>query len=77
MDDRLAALDRVHAALAGLPGWRASTPQYHAEAGRWHATAYDGRKLGRGKPHEAIESTGATEAEAVASLAGLLEARAG
>jgi hypothetical protein len=74
--DRLAAWDRVHGTVARLPGWRATPPQYHAEVRRWHATAYDGRQLGRGRPHEAIEATGDTEAAAVRALAELLEERA-
>ena len=67
--DRLAAWDRVHAALALLPGWRATAPQHRRDERRWLATAYDARKLGRGKVHEALEGSGATEAEAVDALA--------
>jgi hypothetical protein len=74
--EREAAWDRVHDALARLPGWRAPQAQYHAEERRWHVTAYDGRPLGRGKPHEALEGTGATEAEALEELARRLENRA-
>lgn len=68
--DRLAAWDRIHAALERLPGRRASRPQYHAEVRLWQATALDGRQLGRG---QAIEATGDTEAAAVLALAELLE----
>jgi hypothetical protein len=50
--------------------------QYHAHQRRWHAVAIDARPRGRGKPHEAIEATGATEAEALDELAALLEGRA-
>jgi len=76
-DARLAAWDRIHGALARPPGWRVSPPKLHPEARRWHATAHDGRNLGRGKPHEAMEGVGATEVEAIEDLAGLLEARTG
>ena len=58
-----------------MPGWRASAPQLHPERRRWHAVAYDGRNLGRGKAHEAIEGTGATEVEAIEALARMLEDR--
>jgi hypothetical protein len=67
--DRLAAWDRVHAALERLPGWRVSPPQLHPEGRRWHATAYDGRHHGRGRVHEAMEGVGATETEAIEDLA--------
>lgn len=73
--DRLAAWDRLHDALAAREGWRASQPQYHAERRVWRATAVDGRHYGRGKVHEAIDAEEATEAEAVATLAELLEDR--
>lgn len=74
---RLAAWDRLHAALERLPGWRASRPEYHPDRGAWRATAYDGRPLGRGKPHEALEADGATEAEAIDRLADLVADRSG
>ena len=75
-DPRLAAWDRLHNALARLPGWRLSSPQPRPEGRRWHATAYDGRHRGRGRVHEAMEGTGTAEAEAIEALAEMLEMRA-
>jgi hypothetical protein len=76
-DDRLAAWDRVHKALALLSGWRVSPPRLHEEARRWHMTAHDGRRHGRGKVHESIDAVGATETQAIEALARQLENRAG
>ena len=76
-DDRLAAWDRIHRALALLSGWRVSQPQFHAEARRWHVTAHDGHRRGRGKVHESIDAVGATEAQAIEALARQLENRTG
>jgi hypothetical protein len=76
-DDRLAAWDALHDALTGLPGWTASKPQYRAHERVWLAVVVDVRHHGRGKPHEALEATGDTEAEAVAALAQLVEHRGG
>jgi hypothetical protein len=69
--DHIAAWDALNAAPAGLPGWRASRPQRHALTGEWTAVVFDGRKLGRGKVHEALEARGVSEAEAIAALAEL------
>ena len=76
-DDRLAAGNRIHGALALLSGWRVSPPQFHAGASRWHVTADDGRHHGRGKVRESIDAVGATEAQAIQALARQLENRAG
>jgi hypothetical protein len=75
-DARLAACDELHRALARLPGWRRSKSVLWAEVGLWHAVAYDGRRLGRGRYHEALEAVEPSEAEAVAALARMLDARA-
>ena len=77
MDARLAAWDALHDALGRLPGWAASRPQRHPLDGSWTATAYDARPRGRGAFHESLTAAGATEAEAVARLAELVEARIG
>lgn len=75
-DGRLAAWDELHRALARLPAWRASRPHYWGEVGLWHAVAYNGGSRGRGKSREALEAVEPSEAEAVAALAGMIDARA-
>ena len=65
MIDRLGPAPRRARWPSGLA--RLSAP-YYAEAARWHAVACDGTHHGRGRVHEAVEATGAIEAEAVAAV---------
>lgn len=69
MDDRNAARSAVHAAQARLPGWTVTRAEYQGEEGRWHVTAVDATNRGRRAMHEAIEASGATELEALETLA--------
>jgi hypothetical protein len=75
VDDREAAWDRLHDALARLPGWSASTPQRDPLTGTWTATVVDLKPRGRGATRESLTAGGATEAEAVRRLAEIIEAR--
>jgi hypothetical protein len=71
------ARDDLRAALARLPGWHAGRPLYREESDSWLAAAYCGQTGdGRHAPGM-VEATGATEAQAIAALARLLEARPG
>ena len=65
-----------HDALAGLPGCTASRPLLRSDERVWIACAVDARPRGRRKVHEALEATGGTEAEAVARLSAMVDARA-
>jgi hypothetical protein len=74
VDDRLAAWDRLHDALASLPGWTVGKPQRSPLDGSWTVTAVQTSVRGRGVRRPSIEAHGATEAEAVARLAELMAA---
>ncbi len=76
VDEREHAWDELNRALERLPGWRASASQYVARGRIWVAAAHDARPRGRGEPRESLEAVAATEAEAVAALAGMIDARA-
>jgi hypothetical protein len=76
VDEREHAWDELRRALELLPGWRVSASQYAARGRVWVAEAHDARPRGRGRPRESLEAVAATEAEAVAALAGMLDARA-
>ncbi len=75
--DTTAAWERVHAVIARLPGWSVTRTQYHAEAHRWHATAYAAWSRGHRAIHPSVSGTGETEAEALEALAQKLEGRSG
>jgi hypothetical protein len=71
------ARDDLRAALARLPGWHAGRPTYREESDSWLAAAYCGPTGDRRYAPGIVEATGATEAQAIAALARLLEARSG
>jgi hypothetical protein len=76
-DARERAWAAVHDALAALPGWAGRSLHQARRGERWHVAAIDLRPRGRLAKWEAIPATGATEIEAVPTLAGLLRARKG
>jgi hypothetical protein len=70
------ARDDVRAALARLPGWHAGRPTYREESDSWLAAAYCGQMGDRRYSPGMLEASGATEAEALARLARMLQGRA-
>ncbi len=75
---REAAWWRLHAALEQRPGWRVTPASFHAEERpwpRWHVTAIDLSRRGRGLLHDALEACGRTELEALDELVLMLEGR--
>ena len=75
MDDREAAWDRLHDALARMPGWSASRPQRDPLNSVWTATVVHVAQRGRGVMRDTLEAHGETEAKAVRRLAELVEER--
>jgi hypothetical protein len=74
-DERERAWGAVHDAIARMPGWAVGPCLYYGEVALWHITAIDLRPRGRYAKREVIESTGATEIDALGALVDLLEAR--
>lgn len=73
-DSSIAAWWALHELLATMPGWVVNRPQRDPLTGAWRVVAYKASVRGRGRPRPSCEGAGATEAEAVASLAELLGA---
>ena len=70
-----ARLGAVHDAMARMPGWAVGPCLYQGEVALWHITVIDLRPRGRYAKLGVIESTWATETDALGALVDLLEAR--